>query len=87
LNLPDDPRPGTFEKVNCLVAVAEEVLMMKTCMPLLEGPAKYSGVEVVGIEEDAVNGLAGVPIFGSWWKARSSRFLIIESCWVLNLLS
>lgn len=86
LKLPDFPRPGTLANVNCFIAVAEEVLMIKTCTPRLEAPAKYSGVAVGGAGGEGLNGLAGVPITPSWLNARSSRLLKIVSCSALNLL-
>lgn len=62
-----------------MVVELDEVLMMNTWIPLEEGPAKYSGGDVDGMDEKAVNGLAGVPMFGSWWKARISGFLMMAS--------
>lgn len=38
LKFPEVPNPGTAEKVNCLVAVADEVLIMNTWTPLLDAP-------------------------------------------------
>lgn len=38
LKLPEVPRLGTLDNVNCFVAVLFEVLIIKTCVPLEEAP-------------------------------------------------
>lgn len=84
----DDPvRPGTRLKSNVLVAAVVEVLMTKTCTPLDDVPAKYSGVLVVGASAVGVKTLAGAPIVESWWKARSSAFVTMAICVLLRRLS
>lgn len=85
--LPEVPRPGTWEKVNVLVAAAAPVLMMKTCTPFELFPEKYSGVEVTGAEGNGVNGAAGAPTVRSWWNASSSAFLMMASCVLFRRLS
>lgn len=71
--------PLILTKSKVFVAVLFAVLMTKTCVPLLERPEKYSGVLVVGAEGVGLNGAAGVPMSVSWWKARSSLFLMISN--------
>ena len=41
----------------------------------------------MGADAVALNGAAGVPTMGSWWKASSSAFLTISNCVELRLLS
>lgn len=38
LKLPEVPRPGTLDSVNCLVAALADVLMIKTWAPFDEVP-------------------------------------------------
>ena len=61
--------------------------MTKTCTPLDDVPAKYSGVLVVGAFAVGVKTFAGAPIVASWWKARSSVFVTMASCVVFRVLS
>lgn len=37
-HVPDVPKPGTLDKVNCLVAVLDDVLIMNTWIPLEDFP-------------------------------------------------
>ena len=41
----------------------------------------------MGADAVALNGAAGVPTMGSWWKASSSAFFTISNCVELRLLS
>lgn len=38
LKLPDVPRPGMLEKVNCFVVAEDDVLIMNTWMPFIDAP-------------------------------------------------